>query len=73
MVRGAPIVTISLGEGRVFRLTRPGQKLTRDFIADPGAVFVMPYDTNRAWKHAVPKSGRQRGRRISITLRAFAR
>ena len=71
MVAGAPIVTVSLGEERVFRLSHPGRKLTKDFVARDGTVFVMPYDTNRAWKHAVPKLARYRGRRTSVTLRAF--
>jgi alkylated DNA repair dioxygenase AlkB len=73
MMHGAPIVTISFGEVRVFRLTR-GQgeaKQTRDFEATNGSVFVLPYDTNLTWKHAVPKSARYRGRRISVTLRGF--
>ncbi len=42
-----------------------------DFPAPDGTVFVMPYDTNLAWKHQVPKSAKSRGRRISVTLRAF--
>jgi len=71
MVVGAPIVTISLGEERVFRLTHPKRKVTSDFIARDGSVFVTPYETNLAWKHAVPRFARYRGRRISITLRAF--
>ncbi len=71
MVRGAPIVTISLGEERIVRLTHPMRNVTRDFLAEPGSVFIMPYDTNLAWKHAVPRFARYRGRRISITLRAF--
>jgi alkylated DNA repair dioxygenase AlkB len=71
MVPDAPIVTISLGDGRVFRLTRPKTRDSRDFPASDGSVFVMPYDTNLAWKHQVPRSARSRGRRISVTLRAF--
>jgi alkylated DNA repair dioxygenase AlkB len=71
MVRGAPIVTVSLGEERIFRLTHPKKKLKRDFLAATGTVFVMPYDTNKAWKHAVPRRARFRGKRISITFRAF--
>ena len=73
MIPGVPIVTISFGETRVFRLTRgAGQaKETRDFEAADGSVFVLPYETNLAWKHAVPKSARYRGRRISVTLRGF--
>lgn len=61
MVAGAPIVTVSLGEERVFRLTLPKTKERRDFPAADGTVFVMPYDTNLAWKHEVPKSARVGG------------
>jgi alkylated DNA repair dioxygenase AlkB len=71
MVPGAPIVTVSLGEERIFRLTRPKTCERYDFAARNGTVFVTPYDTNRTWKHQVPKQARNRGRRISITLRAF--
>ncbi|WP_435016589.1 alpha-ketoglutarate-dependent dioxygenase AlkB [Tundrisphaera sp. TA3] len=71
MAPGTPIVTVSLGEERVFRLSHPERKLTRDFPAASGTVFVMPYDTNLAWKHAVPKLARHKGRRISLTFRAF--
>jgi alkylated DNA repair dioxygenase AlkB len=71
MVRGASIVTVSLGEERIFRLTRPPRKVARDFLAQNGTVFIMPFNTNLVWKHAVPKLARYRGRRISITLRAF--
>jgi len=71
MVHGAPIVTISLGEERIFRLSQPQSKQTRDFVASDGTVFIMPYDTNLAWKHNVPRFARYQGRRISITLRAF--
>jgi alkylated DNA repair dioxygenase AlkB len=73
MVDGAPIVTISLGEERKFRLA-PWRRRNEDsveFLADDGRVFVMPYETNLAWTHAVPASRRYTGRRISVTLRAF--
>ncbi|OWK40401.1 2OG-Fe(II) oxygenase [Fimbriiglobus ruber] len=73
MVPDSPIVTLSFGETRVFRLTRGrgGEKELRDFEASNGVVFVLPFATNLAWKHAVPKSARYCGRRISVTLRAF--
>ncbi|HUR53983.1 MAG TPA: alpha-ketoglutarate-dependent dioxygenase AlkB, partial [Gemmataceae bacterium] len=70
MIPDAPIVTISFGETRKFRLQRGTMK--RDFEAAPGTVFVLPFATNRVWKHSVPKSTRYRGRRISVTIRAFA-
>jgi alkylated DNA repair dioxygenase AlkB len=71
MVTGAPIVTLSFGEDRFFRL-RPWKGAgTLDFRASNGTVFVMPYDTNAAYTHEVPHSQKFRGRRVSITLRAF--
>lgn len=71
IIDGTPIVTISLGERRRFRL-RPhkGQGFI-DFDATNGTVFVTPYETNLAWTYEVPKERSCRGRRISITLRAF--
>lgn len=71
MVADAPIVTVSFGETRTFRLSKGSEK--RDFPAENGDVFVLPQATNAAWKHAVPKSARYRGRRISVTVRGFER
>jgi len=71
IIPGTPIVTVSLGDERKFRM-RPwqGNGFT-DFIASDGTVFILPFETNRAWTHEVPASKKQTGRRISITLRAF--
>lgn len=71
MCQGAPIVTVSLGEERIFRLRPWKGRGKLDFPAPDGAVFVLPYDTNLAWTHEVPKAKRFTERRISITLRAF--
>jgi len=60
LIKGAPIVTVSFGEERVFRLRQYG-----------GDVFIMPYETNLAWTHEVPHAKGSVGRRISVTLRAF--
>ena len=48
----------------------PAGSSRRDFPADRGTVFVMPYDTNLAWKHArgAACSMRPEG---SLTFRAF--
>jgi alkylated DNA repair dioxygenase AlkB len=74
MVPGTPIVTISLGEERIFRL-RPWQSGSKakpiDFPVGNGTVCVLPWDTNQAFTHEVPRLKRQQGRRISITARAF--
>jgi alkylated DNA repair dioxygenase AlkB len=73
MIEGSPIVTISFGETRVFRLTQGvgRAKVVRNFPAPNGTIFLMPFNTNLAWKHGVPKSTKYVGRRISVTLRAF--
>ena len=78
LVSGSPIATISLGEQRIFRFTRQVKHGGRqsavdrqDFVADSGSVIVMPWETNRTWKHSVPRFARYQGRRISITFRAF--
>jgi len=74
MFDGSPIVTISFGETRIFRLTRWEQRKkvdTFDLSATPGRVVVIPYETNKAWKHEVVKRRSYVGRRISVTLRAF--
>jgi len=72
LIPGGPIVTLSLGQSRVFRL-RPWQgKGYQDFPAEPGTVFVMPFATNLAWTHEVPAAKKYDGRRIAITFRAFA-
>ncbi len=72
LVAGAPIVTISLGGERPFRLRPWKGKGYRDFPAINGTVFILPYDTNRTWTHEVPHAAKYTGRRISVTLRAFA-
>lgn len=71
MIEGAPIITVSFGAERAFRLRRWKQDGFRDFAAKDGSVFVLPYDTNLAYTHEVPHSAQSEGRRISITLRAF--
>lgn len=74
LVKGAPIVTISLGAERVFRLRAWGERWAGPRVsrATHGALFVMPFGTNQAWTHGVPHLASSRGRRISVTVRAFA-
>jgi alkylated DNA repair dioxygenase AlkB len=71
LVEGTPIVTISIGDARSFRLRVPKAKGFIDLDATHGTVFVMPWETNLAVKHEVPHSAQAKGRRISITARAF--
>jgi len=73
LVEGSSIVTVSLGEERVFRLRAyPDGKPKFDFVLQSGDFIVIPWKTNQRWTHEVPKFVRYRGRRVSVTLRAFA-
>ena len=74
IVPGSPIVTVSFGASRNFRLTRgkPPARQVRNFEATAGTVFVMPWDTNKEWKHEVPHRKCDTSRRVSVTFRAFS-
>ena len=76
LVPDSGIVTIALGEERVFRLRPwPDSSAAKptDFRTGNGSVFILPWATNRAFTHEVTASKRLTGRRISVTLRAFER
>ncbi len=68
----SPIVTISLGQERVFRM-RPVRERTscKDLLVRHGEVVIVPWETNRHWTHEVPKFKKYQGKRISVTLRAY--
>jgi alkylated DNA repair dioxygenase AlkB len=71
MIEGAPIVTISFGEERAFRVRPWKGSGFIDFPVRNGTVIVMPYVTNKHWTHEVPFHRTHTGRRISVTLRGF--
>ena len=68
---GSPIVTLSFGEERVFRLRPWKQRGYTDLTVGHGDVLLIPWKTNAAWTHEVPHFVRYTGRRISVTIRAF--
>jgi len=68
----SPVVTISLGQERIFRMRKYKQKdLKKDITIRNGEVIVVPWDTNLEWTHEVPSFKKYNGKRISITLRAY--
>ena len=71
LIEGAPIVGISLGEERLFRMRRHQGKERVDLVVRHGDVIIIPWETNQAWTHELPRRAAYQGRRISITLRAF--
>lgn len=71
LVNDSPIVTISLGQERVFRMRKYGEKGFKDITMRNGSVLIIPWDTNLKWTHEVPSFKKYDSKRISITLRAF--
>ena len=70
--KDSPIVTISLGEERIFRMRPYKKKGFKDIEMNNGTVIVVPWATNQQWTHEVPHFKRYKGKRISITLRAYS-
>lgn len=71
LLKHKPIVTISLGEERIFRLRPHKGEGRKDFTAGDGTVLIIPYETNLSWTHEVPHTRNRTGRRISVTLRGM--
>jgi alkylated DNA repair dioxygenase AlkB len=72
LVTGAPIITMSFGETRTFRLRRwRGCRNIHDIEVVDNSVLVLPYATNMGFTHEVPTFKRHPGQRISVTIRAF--
>jgi alkylated DNA repair dioxygenase AlkB len=71
-IKGTPIVTLSFGEERAFRMRPWRGHGYLDVPARNGEVLIIPWDTNRARTHEVPAPRGAKGRRISVTIRSFA-
>lgn len=68
----SPIVTISFGSDRIFRLRpyKSDAKAYFDIAVAHGSCIIMPYKTNRNYTHEIVKQ-KTEGKRISVTIRAF--
>jgi alkylated DNA repair dioxygenase AlkB len=71
MAVGCPIVTISLGSTRTFRLRPWREAGYQNFSVTNGSIIVLPYETNQTYTHEVLRLSKDQGRRISVTLRGF--
>lgn len=73
LVPGAPIASVSLGAARDFQLRRSwmgawaGPPITVPL--PPGSLLVMGGETQRHWRHALPRRRRTAGARINLTFR----
>ena len=65
------IASVSLGETRrmLFRPVSGGKSLGIDL--GHGSLLVMKGDSQKNWKHSIPKSAREMELRINLTFRAI--
>jgi alkylated DNA repair dioxygenase AlkB len=67
---GALVAIVSLGEARRFLLRPKGGRCARQFALGHGDLLVMGGSCQRTWEHAVPKTARPVGPRMSIQFRS---
>ena len=63
------VAILSLGEARPLLLRPHGGGETQRYVLGHGDLFVMGGSCQRTWEHAVPKSARPTGPRISVQFR----
>ncbi|WP_028916504.1 alpha-ketoglutarate-dependent dioxygenase AlkB [Pseudoxanthomonas sp. J35] len=64
------IASLSLGATRRFLLRRRDDASTRIALElEPGSLLLMEGQTQRHWKHALPRTARPLGPRINLTFR----
>jgi alkylated DNA repair dioxygenase AlkB len=65
------IASLSLGEERTFVLKHKASKLVRPIRLRPasGSLLLMKGDTQRCWRHGIPKESRPCGSRVNLTFR----
>jgi alkylated DNA repair dioxygenase AlkB len=66
------IASLSLGETRKFQLKHKDDKSQRFNIDLPsGSLLIMKGNTQEFWKHQIPKTKKQVGKRINLTFRSI--
>jgi alkylated DNA repair dioxygenase AlkB len=63
------VAIVSLGAPRALALRPRGGGRSTRFTLDSGDLLVMGGSCQRTWEHAVPKSSRSVGPRISVQFR----
>jgi len=72
MVDGAPILSYTLGQPRVFKFRHKDRpQVKHQVILEDNMLCIMLAPTNQEWQHSLPKSKRAMGRRINFTARLF--
>ena len=68
----APIASLSFGAGRrfCFQPKQPPQS-SIEIVLEPGSLLLMRGETQRHWRHALPKALRVKTPRVNLTFRTM--
>lgn len=64
------VFTITLGQARPFQLKHKTSKRTITTVPNPGDLVIMTGNTQKLWKHSIPKRANTGGR-VSLTYRVL--
>lgn len=67
------IASVSLGASRVFRVRPRSGGKSKGLLLQHGSLLVMWGDSQRMFKHSVPKTDQRLGERINLTYRHIVR
>ena len=67
----APIASISLGAERKFLFKHKTKNLRTSIFLENGSLLLMEGNTQKNWKHSLPKTRRVISPRINLTFRIF--
>ena len=71
LVRDSAIASVSLGVERKFSFKHRETKETVALMLERGSLLVMKGETQRFWRHALPKTKKVASPRINLTFRSF--
>lgn len=71
LVRDSAIASLSLGTERKFSFKHRETKETVSLMLERGSLLVMKGETQRFWRHSLPKTKKVSEPRINLTFRSF--
>ncbi|MEP4077821.1 alpha-ketoglutarate-dependent dioxygenase AlkB family protein [Haloferula sp.] len=71
LVKDSAIASVSLGVERKFSFKHRETKETVSLMLERGSLLVMKGETQRSWRHALPKTKKVDSPRINLTFRSF--
>jgi len=68
---GSSVAILSLGETREFHMKRISDEAVEVFQVKSGDLFILGWNDNQNYKHAIPRTDEKVGERISLCFRSI--